>query len=318
MSMDGHDDAEGRMDALETRALTKLYGSTRAVDALDMHVPQGCIYGFVGKNGSGKSTTMKLVSGLVTPTSGEVLLLGRPQTPDVPIGVLIETPGLIGNLSAWDNLMAKATALGVVRAKAQCRALLDLVGLNEVGKRHVKGFSLGMKQRLGIALALVGTPNLLLLDEPLNGLDPEATRTMREMLQRLAANRNMTIVISSHVIDQLNRVVDRFGVISRGHIVREFTDEEMRAACGDAIYLRTTDPSRTVAVLGRAFPSAHLSLGDAGTISITPAASGGLPATEDVARILHTYGLVTLEMGMHSRDIEDFFVELMEKGGAHA
>lgn len=305
------------MDALETRALTKLYGSTRAVDALDMHVPRGSIYGFVGKNGSGKSTTMKLASGLVTPTSGEVLLFGRRRTPDIPIGTLIEMPGIIGGLSALDNLMTKATALGVVRAKAQCQGLLALVGLTEVAKRHVKGFSLGMKQRLGIALALIGAPDLLLLDEPLNGLDPEAARSTREMLRGLAANHSMTIVISSHVIDQLNRVVDRFGVISRGRIVSEFTDAEMRAACGDSIHLRTTNPPRTVAVLERELPNVHLSLGDTDAISLTATSSGGLPTTEEVARILHANGLIPLEIGMHSRDIEDYFVELMEKGETH-
>ena len=227
------------MDALETRALTKLYGSTRAVDALDMHVPRGSIYGFVGKNGSGKSTTMKLASGLVTPTSGEVLLFGRRRTPDIPIGTLIEMPGIIGGLSALDNLMTKATALGVVRAKAQCQGLLALVGLTEVAKRHVKGFSLGMKQRLGIALALIGAPDLLLLDEPLNGLDPEAAYELRTMMQEFVA-RGGAIFLSSHVLDTVELARHR-PAQSRCRPLRRHQPGPHRERvhrCGDARSLR--------------------------------------------------------------------------------
>ena len=169
------------MNVIKTYALTKAYGSVRAVDGLDMRVAQGDIYGFVGKNGAGKSTTMKMIAGLDAPTAGTIKLFGAERTGSAfssafsRIGALVEQPGLLPNFSAYENLMMKALSVGVVRPREQCRELLELVGLEEVGPRKAKKFSLGMKQRLGLALALVGSPDLLLLDEPFNGIDPEET-----------------------------------------------------------------------------------------------------------------------------------------------
>ena len=215
------------MNVIETRSLTKTYGGKRAVDALDMQVPAGEIYGFVGKNGAGKSTAMKMAAGLVRPSAGEIELFGEardaggcaphgPQPGFSRIGALIEDPGVLPTFSALENLMGKAIAIGVVRAEAHCRELLELVGLADTGSLRVKKFSLGMKQRLGLALALVGNPELLLLDEPFNGLDPEATRSMRNALMRINRERGVTMVISSHVLDQLDRMATRFGVIRVG------------------------------------------------------------------------------------------------------
>ena len=198
------------MNVVETRGLAKSYRGKRAVDRFDMHVAQGDIYGFVGKNGAGKSTVMKMVCGLATPTEGEIELFGeragtgshagpgrRSGGEGAPrIGALIEAPGIVGNLTAYENLMAKALAMGVVDAPARCRETLALVGLPDTGKKKAHGFSLGMKQRLGLALALIGSPDLLLLDEPLNGLDPEGTRAMRNLLVRLNDTLGVTIVIS--------------------------------------------------------------------------------------------------------------------------
>lgn len=305
------------MNVVETRGLTKSYRGKRAVDRLDLHVAQGDIYGFVGKNGAGKSTVMKMVCGLVTPDEGEIELFGsradeggRPEGAS-RVGALIEAPGLVPNLSAYENLMAKALAMGVAAAPARCRETLALVGLDAVGKKKANGFSLGMKQRLG--LALVGSPDLLLLDEPLNGLDPEGTRAMRNLIVRLNQTLGVTVVISSHVLDQLDRVATRFGVIAEGRMVREMTSEQMQAECGDSLRVRTVDPARSLALMEEAFPQATLRALPDGALSV----SGDYDAAA-VSRLLHDADQTVLELNPVRRDIEDYFVELMEGGARGA
>lgn len=314
------------MNAIEAHALTKRYGKHAVVDALDMHVAAGDIYGFVGKNGAGKSTTMKMAAGLVAPSSGSLSVLGenaarRPRsfsgTPS-HIGALIEEPGTLPNFSATENLMQKALALGVIHPREQVAELLALVGLEEVGTRKVKHFSQGMKQRLGLALALVGSPELLLLDEPFNGIDPQTTRDLRRTLVRLNQERAMTIVISSHVLDQLMRVCTRFGVIASGRMVREFTDEELHAACVSAVRVKTADPARTLAILEERMPGAGLRVDpDQAIVVGPPAGANGKPAdsaaaAQEVSRILHDADQVVLELTVLERDIESYFVELMD------
>lgn len=314
------------MNAIEAHTLTKRYGKRAVVDALDMHVAAGDIYGFVGKNGAGKSTTMKMAAGLVAPSSGSLSVLGenaarRPGsfsgTPS-HIGALIEEPGALPNFSATENLMQKALALGVIHPREQVAELLALVGLEEVGTRKVKHFSQGMKQRLGLALALVGFPELLLLDEPFNGIDPQTTRDLRRMLVRLNQERAMTIVISSHVLDQLMRMCTRFGVIASGRMVREFTDEELHAACISAVRVKTADPARTLAILEERMPGAGLRVDpDQAIVVGPPAGANGKPAdsaaaAQEVSRILHDADQVVLELTVLERDIESYFVELMD------
>lgn len=314
------------MNAIEAHTLTKRYGKRAVVDALDMHVAAGDIYGFVGKNGAGKSTTMKMAAGLVAPSSGSLSVLGenaarRPGsfsgTPS-HIGALIEEPGALPNFSATENLMQKALALGVIRPHEQVAELLALVGLEDVGTRQVKHFSQGMKQRLGLALALVGSPELLLLDEPFNGIDPQTTRDLRRTLVRLNQERAMTIVISSHVLDQLMRVCTRFGVIASGRMVREFTDEELHAACVSAVRVKTADPARTLAILEERMPGAGLRVDpDQAIVVGPPAGANGKPAdsaaaAQEVSRILHDADQVVLELTVLERDIESYFVELMD------
>ena len=315
------------MNVVETRGLAKSYRGKRAVDRFDMHVAQGDIYGFVGKNGAGKSTVMKMVCGLATPTEGEIELFGeragagshagpgrRSGGEGAPrIGALIEAPGIVGNLTAYENLMAKALAMGVVDAPARCRETLALVGLPDTGKKKARGFSLGMKQRLGLALALVGSPDLLLLDEPFNGLDPEGTRAMRNLVVRLNQTLGVTVVISSHVLDQLDRVATRFGIIAEGRMVREMTAEQMQAECGDSLRVRTADPARALALMEEAFPQATLRALPDGSLSV----AGDYDATA-VSRFLHDADQTVLEMSPVRRDIEDYFVELMEGGAQGA
>lgn len=322
------------MNVIETYALTKAYGSVRAVDGLDMRVAQGDIYGFVGKNGAGKSTTMKMIAGLDAPTAGTIKLFGAERAGGAfssafsRIGALVEQPGLLPNFSAYENLMMKALSVGVVRPCEQCRELLELVGLEDVGPRKAKKFSLGMKQRLGLALALVGSPDLLLLDEPFNGIDPEETRALRGVLMRLNHERGVTVVISSHVLDQLNRMATCFGVIKAGHMVHEFTEDELHAACGSSVRVKTADPARSLAILEERLAGAAFRVEPDGGIVISgvqgarnaaarfggaagDAANAGAPTAEDVSRALAADDQTILELSVLERDIEEYFVELM-------
>ena len=333
------------MNIIETHALTRVYGKRRAVDNLDMRVAAGEIYGFVGKNGAGKSTAMKMIAGLVRPTSGEIDLFGEvrdtgnaggraplnPRSGFSRIGALIEDPGILPTFSAFENLMCKAIAIGVVRADAHCRELLELVGLADTGSTRVKKFSLGMKQRLGLALALVGGPDLILLDEPFNGLDPESTRKMRNALVRLNRERGVTMVISSHVLDQLDRMATSFGVIRSGSMVRELSMDDLHEECGSSIRVKTADPARSLAILEERLPTATLRAEPDGAILVSGAARhaaarfggaagdpavSGVPSAEEVSRVLGEAGLLILELTRIERDIEEFFVELM--GGSDA
>ena len=233
------------MLAIETRGLSKAYRGRNVVDGLDMHVARGDIYGFVGRNGAGKSTTMKMICGMIRPTAGEVRLFDRfaagssgsasqkaPRSEAVRIGTLVENPGLYPNMTALENMRCKAMALGLVDSVAEIEQLLCIVGLTAAGKKPAKSYSLGMKQRLGLALAMLGSPDVLLLDEPMNGLDPEGVREMRNLIIRLNEQRGITVVVSSHVLDQLGRMATRYGVINEGRMVGEMTADEVTQACG--------------------------------------------------------------------------------------
>lgn len=320
------------MLAIETRGLCKAYGGRNVVDGLDMHVARGDIYGFVGRNGAGKSTTMKMICGMAHPTAGEVRLFDRAtvdaagENPDAPafsgairIGSLIENPGLYPNMSAYENMRCKAIALGMVDGKAEIEQLLCTVGLDAAGKKQARRYSLGMKQRLGLALALLGSPDVLLLDEPMNGLDPEGVREMRNLIVRLNEQRGITVLVSSHVLDQLGRMATRYGVIDAGRMVCEMTAEEVAKACGDYLIVRTAVPERTIALLAEGRPdiactalpdgSLRLEDGTGESAAVDAAALGTFLAQRNVA---------VYEMRAHKRDLEDFFLELMGGGEGRA
>lgn len=296
------------MNVIETYGLTKRYGAFSAVDHFNMKVAEGDIYGFVGRNGAGKSTVMKMLAGLAQPSEGEVRLFGQNQTaPGTQrIGVLIESPGIYPYQSAFENLMIKALALGLPDAKKTSNELLAFVGLGSVATRKTKNFSMGMKQRLGLALALLGDPDLLLLDEPLNGLDPEGAREMRELILRLNRERNMTVVISSHVLEQLGRIATRYGVIRRGSMVRELTAGEVEQECTDCLVLRTADACKALALLQEHFPSLPCQMMPEGTIRLF-----GTLDTGAVGSLLAQAGMPVQELFLHKSDLEEYFVNMM-------
>ena len=297
------------MNVIETNGLSKAFGSKMAVHQFDMHVGQGDIYGFVGRNGAGKSTVMRMLAGLAAPTGGEVRVFGmqpREASASRRIGALIESPGLYGSMSATDNLMMKALALGLADPKDKVHGLLDLTGLGSVGSKATKNFSMGMKQRLGLALALLGSPDLLLLDEPLNGLDPEGAREIRRLIMRLNDERGITVVVSSHVLEQLGKMATRYGVIREGRMVREMSAAEVDQECSDFLQLEAANPTLALAVLQERFAGLRFQSMPDGAIRVFGGADAGA-----VGAALNEQGIAVRGLYAHRRDLEEFFVEMM-------
>lgn len=221
---------------LTTEHLCKNYGHFKALNQCSMHVPRGAIYGFVGKNGAGKTTLIRLICGLQRPTSGSYRLYGSENTDKKiveaqrRIGAVVETPSIYVDMTAEENMKEQYYVLGLPSFEG-IPQILKLVGLEDAGKKKAKDFSLGMRQRLGIAIALAGKPDLLVLDEPTNGLDPQGIVEMRELILKLNRERQITVLISSHILDELSRVATHYGFIDKGTIVKEITAEELENTC---------------------------------------------------------------------------------------
>lgn len=239
---------------LSTDKLVKRYGQAKALDGLSMHVPKGAIYGIVGRNGAGKTTLIRLICGLQQPTSGTYSIYGREFTSrDIALsrrrmGAVVETPSIYLDMSARENLRQQYRVLGLPSFEG-IDELLALVGLADTGKKKARNFSLGMKQRLGIAVALCGGPDFLILDEPVNGLDPEGIIEMRELILRLNRERQITVLISSHILDELARLATHYGFIDGGRMVREMSAAELEAACRKSMRLEVTDTGALARVL---------------------------------------------------------------------
>lgn len=241
---------------LETNALKKVYGNYKALDGLTMHVPKGAIYGFVGRNGAGKTTLIRLICGLQEPAEGEYTLygIGRKQKGIEKsrrrMGAVVETPSVYLDMTAADNLKEQYRILGLPSFEG-IPDLLKLVGLGDTGKKKAKDFSLGMRQRLGIAVALAGDPDFLVLDEPVNGLDPQGIVEMRELILKLNREHNITVLVSSHILDELSRLATHFGFIDKGRIVKEISAEELEEACRKCIRLTVSDMGALCRVLDK-------------------------------------------------------------------
>ncbi len=300
------------MAVIQTIGLSKRYKDNWAVDHLDLQVEQGDIYGFIGRNGAGKSTTLKLLCGLAQPTQGEALLFGKPIRDSVArrrVGSLIEQPGLYPDLSGRENLRLYATLLGLDSPARQVDEILETVGLSPKEKKPVKHYSMGMKQRLGVGLALLGGPDLLLLDEPINGLDPEGIREMRELLLRLNRERGLTLLISSHILGELSKIATRYGIIQQGRMVEQITAGELAQKCTDYLHLQADQPQKAAALLERELRLSRWEMRPEGEIRIYEAVD-----TKAVGQILAQAGIAVEEMGLHRQDLESYFLERM--GGA--
>ena len=300
------------MAVIQTMGLSKRYKDNWAVDHLDLRVEQGDIYGFIGRNGAGKSTTLKLLCGLARPTQGEALIFGKPIRDSVArrrVGALIEQPGLYPDLSGRENLWLYATLLGLDSPTRQVDEILETVGLSPKEKKPIKHYSMGMKQRLGVGLALLGGPDLLLLDEPINGLDPEGIREMRELLLRLNRERGLTLLISSHILGELSKIATRYGIIHAGRLMEQITAGELAQKCTDYLHLQADQPQKAAALLERELHLSRWEMRPEGEIRIYEAVD-----TKAVGQVLTQAGIAVEEMGLHKQDLESYFLERM--GGA--
>lgn len=240
--------------AVTTSALGKQYGDFQALKGLTMHIPKGAIYGIVGKNGAGKTTLIRLLAGLQRPSSGEYMLYGVPHTSKEiakvrrRMGAVVEAPSVYQDMTAADNLKQQYRILGLPSLEG-IPELLALVGLSDTGKKKVKNFSLGMRQRLGIAIALAGDPDFLVLDEPANGLDPQGIVEIRELILKLNRERQITVLLSSHILDELSRLATHYGFIDKGRMVKEISAEELEAACRKCTRVEVTDTKALSRVL---------------------------------------------------------------------
>lgn len=239
---------------LTTNALCKTYKNGKALSGLSMKIPKGAIYGFIGKNGAGKTTLIRLICGLQEPTSGGYTLYGRKHSDrDIlksrrRMGAVVETPSIYLDMTAEDNLKQQYRIVGLPSFDG-LQELLKLVGLENTGKKKAKHFSLGMRQRLGIAIALVGEPDFLVLDEPVNGLDPQGIIEMRELILKLNRERQITVLISSHILDELSKLATHYGFIENGRIVKEVSAGELDAACRKRTRLEVTNARALARVL---------------------------------------------------------------------
>lgn len=298
---------------IRTAALCKAYHHTLAVDHLEMQVEKGAIYGFIGQNGAGKSTTFKLLAGLAHPTGGEMELFGLPfgdAAAQRRTGLLVEDAGVYPNLSATDNCTLKALALGLTKPETAVSIALHEVGLETMGRKKVKAFSMGQRRRLGLALALLGSPDLLLLDEPTNGLDPEGIRDIRALLLKLNEERGVTIVISSHILGELEKIATCYGILRAGKMVEQITAQELKARCSDYIALQTPDAKRAAALLEEKLGLHEYEVLPQGEIHITPAA-GTRVEVADINAMLAQNGVAVQSIATHQQELEDYFLQRM-------
>ncbi len=291
---------------LTTENLTKTYGKKDAAKNINIHVREGSIYGSIGRNGAGKTTVMRMISGLSKPTSGSYRMHGEHR---FGVGVLIESPGIYPNMSAEENLRLKCIAMGCYSPE-YVKQLLGIVGLADTGKKNAGSFSLGMRQRLGIALALVGDPKMIVLDEPINGLDPQGIVEVRMTLEKLREEKGITIMISSHILDELGKLADSYGIIHEGELLDEFSTDDLADRCGSYVAVQTSDNHRAVEKLRQAgYPQAVIA--EAGKIRIDDA----LQSTAEINRMLVKSNIDVHEIYIKNISLEDYYLSVT--GGYH-
>ena len=298
---------------LTTHRLTKKYGKFKSLDELSLHIPKGAIYGLVGKNGAGKTTLIRVICGLQDPTSGDFALYGTKHTDSKiykarrRVGAVVETPAFYGDMSAKENLKMQYAMLGLPTYDG-IDELLSLVQLSDTGRKKAANFSLGMKQRLGIALALCGNPDFLILDEPINGLDPQGIIEIRELILRLNRERNITVLISSHILAELAKLATHYGFIDGGNIVQEISAEELESRCRKYLHVKVTNTSilaRVMDELGAAYEilsDAEANIYDSFPIS-------------QLASALSAANCELLSVTEHEESLENYFINLVGNAG---
>jgi len=296
------------MNAIEIRNLCKNFGEKQALCGLNMTVPMGSIYGFIGENGSGKSTTEKIICGLIHPTSGTIKLYDRDyRDSDVRahLGVLIEAPGCFPGLSVWNNLMIQATNLSIEDKEDAVRKVLTMVRMEGAAGNKYKNCSLGMKQRIGIAMALLGNPKLLVLDEPINGLDADGMRIMREILTDIAAT-GATVLISSHILGELEKIATHYGIIRNGKMIIEMTAEELENSCPTFVAIQCKDMKKAKEILNKKY-SKVLEDEQKENLRVYDAKS-----PEEVVKYLYDNDIIVNELKTDKIGLEEYYINLMK------
>ena len=302
-------------DILTASGLWKSYRGFHALSGLNMRVPRGAIYGLVGRNGAGKTTLIRLICGLQAPTSGRYTLFGLDHSGKEiaavrrRMGAVVETPSIYLSMTAEQNLRQQYQILGLPSYEG-VGELLELVGLQDTGRKKAKNFSLGMRQRLGIAVALAGDPDFLILDEPANGLDPQGIVEIRELILRLNRERQITVLISSHILDELSRLATHYGFIDSGHMVQEISAEELDARCRKRIHLTVTSTRPLTAVLDKMGMEYSI-------CSDTEADVYGPVQVTELTLALHAAGCEIRSIHEQNESLESYFMNLVG-GGGHA
>ena len=298
------------MNAVEIKNLSKSFGPKQAVLGLDMTVPMGAIYGFIGENGSGKSTTEKMICGLIPTDGGSIKLYGKDYTDEsvrTKMGVLIEAPGCFPGLTVFDNMMIQAANLNIENSVKEVTRVLKTVRMEGAAGNKYKNCSLGMKQRVGIAMALLGDPTLLILDEPLNGLDADGMRIMREVFLNIVKDGKRSIIVSSHLLGELQKVVTHYGIIRHGKMIVEMTADELDASCRTYVALQSAEMNRTKMLLGCRY--SRVEEDEAGYIRVYD-----LTTPEEIVTYLYENGVCVTEIKTDKIGLEEYYIDLM-KGG---
>jgi len=294
---------------LQTNGLTKMFGKKAAINNVSLSVRKGDIYGFIGKNGAGKTTLIRVVSGLAKPSGGSIKLfesedLGSQRR---KTGTMIENPAVYPNLTAEQNLHYYCRLLGL-EPKDNIDEMLALVGLGDTGKKKAKNFSLGMKQRLAIAVSLLDNPEFLMLDEPINGLDPSGIKEIRELILRLNKERNITILISSHILGELSKIANRYGVINNGLLVDEFTNQDLENRCNGELEIKVDNTEKAGDILVKLLGQGNFGIFDNNTIRTRDLDKAGLIITE-----LAQNGVIVSGSTIIGQDLEGYFMQLMNR-----
>lgn len=293
---------------IECHQLTKQYHKQCALDHVDLKIAKGEIFGLIGQNGAGKSTMMKILAGLIHPSEGEFKLFGKHPLEDPyvyrRIGTLIEAPGLYGSMTAMGNMHVKALAMGCDN-EDDLKELLKICSLDPASKKKAKSFSLGMKQRLGLALAMIGNPELLILDEPVNGLDPQGIMDIRSALQRLNEERNVTILLSSHILEELSKIATSYGIIKDGVMIRHMSSEELDNSCKDYCQIQVNDVKNAAVVLEEKCNITNFKIVSDGIIHVFDAIDTG-----NINEILVKQNIKVNEIMMHRQNLEAYFLDI--------
>ncbi len=297
---------------LKVENINVYYGNIHAVKDVSFEVHEGEIVTLIGANGAGKTTCMRMIGGLAKPTSGEISMFGY-SGKDLSkvrsrVGCLIEAPGVYPNMTAKENIEMKCRLFGISK-KGYAEGILDKVGLLNVGKKKTKNFSLGMKQRLGIGMALVGEPDLLVLDEPINGLDPQGIAEVRDTIQNLCAQQDMTVFISSHILEELSKLATDYGIINNGALLQEITREELLSKCSEKITLTVDNPNKAVPVLDK-MGFVHYMIVDKNHIDVYER----LNDSAALNTALVTAGVSVAQLAVTGMELETYFLSIT--GGA--